>query len=210
MTAEYPDNSHTAKDIEKAKSERPELKQITTSPVIERKESVFKRVAKTFTAEDSHSVGQYILFEVLIPATKSTISDMISQGVERLLFGGSTGSSPIRLNGSSNGRGNYTPYSSARPAPQQSRPAISQRGRETQNFREIILGSRAEAEQVIQALMDPLEQYDWVTVADLYKLVGVVPSFQDEKWGWDNLASATTRRVRDGYLLELPPTTYME
>jgi hypothetical protein len=53
--------------------------------------------------------------------------------------------------------------------------------------------------------MDQLiEKYETVSVADLYELLGVTSSYTDEKWGWVDLREATIRRVRDGYLLDLP------
>ncbi len=53
--------------------------------------------------------------------------------------------------------------------------------------------------------MDQLiEKYETVSVADLYELLGVEASYTDEKWGWVDLRDAGIRRVRDGYLLDLP------
>jgi hypothetical protein len=43
-----------------------------------------------------------------------------------------------------------------------------------------------------------------VSVADLYELLGVAADHTDQKWGWRTLGGASVRRVRDGYLLDLP------
>ena len=86
-------------------------------------------------------------------------------------------------------------------APAQS---MSHRGRVRFDFDEIILTSRAEAEEVIDRLFDMVSQWSRASVSDLYALVGFKSEHTDEKWGWTNLRGAGVSRVRGGYLLDLP------
>lgn len=185
--------------------ERRKLDRVTTSDVIKRREPLGKRLASAFTTADLQSVTSYIVMDVLIPSAKNTISDMVSEGIERFLFG------------ESRGRGSksyYTPrISYNRPTTSYDRVSrdrddrhreLSYRGRATHNFDEIILQNRGEAEEVIDSLFDLLNQFDCATVADLYDLVGVTSKFTDNKWGWTNLEGAKVLRVRQGYLLDLP------
>src|SRR5690606_34216955 len=102
---------------------RPALKQITNKPAVEKQPSLGKRIAQSFSGDDTHSVGSYLLFEVFIPAAKSTISDMISQGIERLLFGSSRVHPSANHTYGSYGRGSYTSYSSVKPSAAPSTPA---------------------------------------------------------------------------------------
>lgn len=51
---------------------------------------------------------------------------------------------------------------------------------------------------------DLMRKYETVSVADLYELLGLDFNYTDEKWGWVNLDDAGIRRVRNGYLLDLP------
>jgi hypothetical protein len=69
----------------------------------------------------------------------------------------------------------------------------------------VIVGTREEAELVIERLIDVLDKYDVVSLAALYELLGLETSYIDNKWGWTNLSSAQVRQIRQGYLLELPP-----
>jgi len=202
----YPSNSHSNKKPEPAKKE---LKQIVQP--VEKKETLFSRIRSSFVQEDAHSVGQYLVFDVLIPAAKATLEDLVTQGLGRGLWGSGRPRSTSTYSPTQS-RGSYTSYGSlARPAAQVSQGReFSDRARASHDFREIILETRADAESIIQALLDPIEQYGWASVGDLYKLVGIVPSFQDEKWGWDNLASAGCRPVSGGYMLEFPKPTYQE
>lgn len=51
---------------------------------------------------------------------------------------------------------------------------------------------------------DLIDKYGTVSVGDLYELLGEEPAYTDEKWGWTDLTESGIRRVRDGYLLQLP------
>ena len=69
---------------------------ITKGNVVKQKKGFFKKFAEVFVGDDVTSVTSYIFYDVLIPAAKSTLSDMVSGGIEMLLFGDSNRSSRIR------------------------------------------------------------------------------------------------------------------
>lgn len=72
-------------------------------------------------------------------------------------------------------------------------------------FDEIVIGSRQEAEEVLDQLYDLISKYDEASVADLYELTGIPSAHTDQKWGWKELRGSGVGRVRGGgYLLELP------
>lgn len=204
-TPNYPSNSNKNKErhatggVGEKKIER-----VTTNEVVQRRKPLGRKIIENFTGDDVQSVGSYILMEVLLPAAKTMISDAASQGVERLLFGDSRPRS-----GNTRIGGGYTSYnrmyggSSRRDEPR----TISRSARANHDFGEVILQTRGEAENVLDRLQDLVDQYDVATVSDLYELVGITGSFTDDKWGWTDLRGASVRRVRDGYLVELPRTT---
>ena len=72
------------------------------------------------------------------------------------------------------------------------------------NKDDIILESRAEAEDVISSMEKIIETYGFVRVADLYDLVGITCNYTDNNYGWTNIRSAESVKVRDGYMLKLP------
>jgi len=80
------------------------------------------------------------------------------------------------------------------------------------NFDEIIIESRPEAEMVLETLLDAAETYETATVADLYSLVGMTPSFVDNQWGWEraDISTNAIRRVPQGYLLDLPKPIHLK
>lgn len=192
-----PGNSKKAKASEKPDK----LEKIITGEVVQRKKSLFKRVAESFTGDDSRTVGSYVLFDVVLPAAKQLISDAATQAVERLLFGGDA-----RSGGGA--RRGYTAYNKYGSSQTGGRPTTSPKPnpRAVHNFDDLVLDNRGAAEEVIDALSELISNYEVATVSDLYELVGITGSYTDDKWGWTSMAGARVERVRDGYLIRLPRT----
>lgn len=162
-----------------------------------RKESAGKKLKRSIIAEDGRSVAEYILMDVLLPAAKNTISDVVSESIQRLLFGDS---GPNRHKNVRDNR-SYVSYNSFYNKPRES---YSHRARATHDFDEIVLASRDEADRILDSLADLISQYDVATVADLYDLAGVTSSYTDAEWGWYSIGGASPRRIREGYILDLP------
>jgi hypothetical protein len=195
-----PGNSHAEKE-EKAEPTK-KIEKIVAGEVVRRKKTLRKRFAETFTGGDMRSVGNYVLFDVLLPAAKDTIADATSQGIEKMLFGEARSTS--RRHGIKNGGHiSYNRFSS--PTSRREAPSgPSRRARATHDFDEIILATRGEAEEVIDRLFDLVSRYEQATVADLYELLGVTGTYVDDKWGWTDIRGAGVTRVRNGYLLNVP------
>ena len=202
VKVDYPANSRKAKEATK---EREPVEKVVTTEVIKRKRSLLERITGSFIAEDSGTVTQYVVMEVLLPAAKNMISDAVSQGIERMLFGDARPRS--------GGRTAYTNYqrpftTTGRnfPGERDPRTPLSRQARATHNFSDIVIASRGEAEDVLDGLRELISQFDVATVSDLYDLAGLTSEFTDNKWGWYDLRSAQVRPVRGGYMLTLPRT----
>lgn len=204
----YPGNSKRVTGKEPTPEKEPKVvEKVTSGAVVRRKKPLGKRFSETFLGGNMKSVATFVAWDVLIPAAKDAFSDAVSQGVERMLFGESRpgrSRGGNRYGGSSTG---YTQYNKFGPAsggrPEDPRQ-ISRRGRSTHNFDEIVLATRADAEEVIDRLFDLVSRYDQANVGDLYELVGISGNFTDQKWGWTDLRGASVTRTRGGYLLDLP------
>lgn len=191
---EYKGNSNRSKR-EKEETEK-RLEKITTGSVKTKKKSGMSKVANALISEDASNVKSYILMDVLIPSLKKAVSDIITNGIEMLLYGETSGKRRDRADKVS--YGSY--YNKDRDRDSRDR----YRARSTYEYDDIVLATRGEAERVIDRLEDSLYEYGTVSVGDLYDLVGVTGSFTDYKYGWTDLRSARAERVRDGYLLRLP------
>ena len=213
----FPSNSKSAKrePQQQPKVEDRKLEKVVTGVVKKQKRGLGKRIAETFLEDNTKSVGSYIFHDVLIPAAKSMICDMVGWGgfAEILLFGDKRGGARGR-GGRSNSK-SYTSYGSYYRLTDgdnrdRDRRDISRTSRARHDFDEIILETRGEAEEVLSHLVDLTIDYQQATVADLYDLVGITSNFTDNKYGWTDLRSASVTRVRDGYLINLPRTQILD
>lgn len=209
---EFPANSQTPRAKETDPKEGPKkVEQITTGPVKTRKKSLGRRFLDTFLAGNVGGVGQYVLLEVILPAVRDVITDTVSQGTERLIYG-ETRSSSRRTGQRPGGTGGYISYNRYAPSTtpawkkerEYPRPTLSRQARANHDFREIEINTRVEANAVLVRMGELIAQYGQVTVSDLYDLCGLSGAFTDEKWGWTDLRDASPQRVQNGYLLDLP------
>lgn len=201
---EFPGNSRNPQPrVEK------KVEQVVTGDVVARKKSLGKRIKGMFIGGDSKTVIQYVISEVLIPQAKDMITEGVSSGFERLIYGESR--PPGRRFGSRpSGPMNHTNYN--RYATRGNNPI----GRTMRDDRtptasvqnhgldDILFATRVEAEAVLDRMYDLLSEYENASVSDLYSLIGWTSSFVDQKWGWTNLQGSSVQRVRDGYLLNIP------
>lgn len=83
---------------------------------------------------------------------------------------------------------------------------MSQRGRGSHDFGEIVLSTRAEAEETLAQMDDIIGRFGTTSIADLYEMLAIDEVYHtDEKWGWDNLRGSDVQRLRNGgYILVLP------
>lgn len=204
LKKEFPANNYISKKQEVETDEnggRKKAEKVVTAGVVTRKPSPFKRFKEAFFGEDIGSVGDYILYDVLIPAIRDTLEDMVNNGLHMLLTGDSRGRRR-------EGRSTYVSYNSySRGRSIESRDRDRDRGyrsRRSNDIQDIICQDRGEAEQVLDELLDYVDRYGQATVADLYDLVGITTSITDNNWGWENLNTARVDRVSGGYLLNLP------
>ena len=143
------------------------------------------------------NVKSYILMDVLVPAVKKALSDIVKDGVDMILYGETNRN---RKNGNTS-RVNYRGYYDR----EERRDRPSSRSRDYLDYDEIIFDARGDAEAVLDAMNDIIDQYGIVSVADLYDLANLDhPPYTMNKYGWTNIAGAKAMRVRDGYALKLP------
>jgi hypothetical protein len=210
VTMDFPSNAHSAKQrpTEEPKEEPKKVQKVVKGPVVKKKKSLGKRFAETFLGEDISDVGSYIIHDILIPAAKSAINDMVQGGIEMVLFGERRTARTSRDRDRS--RVSYSSYYSNDRRDDRDRRDISYRDRARHNFDEIILSSRGEAKEVLDRLVDLTIDYGQATISDFYDLVGITGNFTDDKYGWTDLRSSSVSRVRDGYMINLPKAILLD
>lgn len=194
------------------KQEKKEIQKVTTGKVYVKKPGIGKKLANTFLGEDAENVKTYLLMDVVVPAIKDTIVDMVCSGVE-MIFGVRGRGGSRRFVSRRDDR--YTNYSniSYKQSDARDRPSRRERERDpVNNLGEgIVVATRSEAEDIIFRLADLCEMYGMATVADLYSLAGITGDFQSHRWGWETVASARAIRQRGGgFLIDMPRPIYLD
>lgn len=188
----YKPNSYKSKKEAKKKEVKAVVKHAET-----REQPVGKKLANTFLSEDVDNVKTYIVMDVLIPAIKDAISEIIHNGSDMLIFG------TTRNNRSRNSRGGtYVSYNNMSKS---QRPERDAGKRSIHDFREITYDSREEASLVLEELFEIIQQYEEASVADLYSLSNITPNFTDNKYGWRDVSGTRVQAIRGGrFIIDLP------
>lgn len=189
---EYKPNSHKFKEEQKQKEER-DIKKVVTGSTKLRKKSELSKLTGAIVAEDASNVKSYIMSDVIIPAAKKLISDIVKDGIEMLLYG-TTG-------GSKKSSGNKVSYRSYYDRDSDRRDYARRSDRF--DFEDIEFDSRGDAEAVRTGMEEVIERYGFVTVADMYDMADRTAPYTANKYGWTSVRNAEVVRVRDGYILKL-------
>lgn len=186
----YPSNSHKAREEVAEKK----VEKVVSGKTSTKKKSGIRKLSDTFLSEDVSNVKSYIFSEVLLPAAKKLVSDIITNGTNMLLYG------EIK-----NKKGNSSKVSYSRYYDDRSRDYRSPVVRNNFDYDEIIFETRGDAEAVLDAMYDILNQYKVVSVAELYDLASITThNYTCNNYGWVDLRGSSVVRVRDGYILKLP------
>lgn len=177
------------------------------------KKSGLSKLAGSIISDDAQNVKSYILMDVLIPSFKKAISDIVTNGIDIILYG-ETG----HTRKSNAGRVSYRNYyeaandrfgrSGVRTDVRDDRERNDTRnGRGSVSlFEDIVVDSRGEAEEILSRMSEYLETYPVISVADMYDLANITTfPHTYNNYGWKTVAAAKPVRVPDGYLIKMPP-----
>lgn len=197
----YPANSYKAKaeqkEAEKESVEKKKVEKVVTGSV-KTKKNEMRKLTDVFISEDVKNVKDYALMEVIVPAVKKLIVDIVTDGVNMIFYGGTAHKSS-----SSASKVSYNRFYDRKDDGR--RQNDSHRTLSGYSYDDISLETRAEAEEVVSRMIELIDTYGEVSVADLYDLVGVTGEYTDNRYGWTNLSRAQVIRTRDNrYLIDLP------
>lgn len=190
-------NSHKYKEEQRQEAKK---EKVINGSASRKKKSEASKLAGNIISEDAHDIKDYIFQDVLIPSLKKTIFDMVTNGIDMLLYG------EVRDNkrrGTSSGRVSYVDYYDSRTKRDNVRHA---RSRSSYDFDDIEFESFAEADSVLDRMQEQIDRFDGcVSVADMYEFSGLEPDFTDYKYGWTSLRGISPIRTRNGkYILKMP------
>jgi len=194
-------------DTDKQSKMHKKMKPIVKGPVVQQKPSFLRKVKDSFLGE-SGNIGEFVIYDILVPAFRNTVSDM-GYGLIDMFFGrsGSRGRYDDRIV-RDRGR-SYISYNSVSDRGRgrdrdDDRRNIDRGDRARHDFGNIIYTNRGEAEDVLSHLVDLTMEYGEATVAAFYELSNIESNHTDNNYGWTNLKDAYTERVRNGYIIRFP------
>lgn len=187
---EYKNNSKKSKS-----NETKTIEKVISGTAKTKKKNDVRKFADVFISEDVNNVKSYILMDVLVPAIKKAISDIVVNGIDMVLYGEANHTK--KQNGTKPSYRSYYDNNNSNHSTNTRRTAYT--------FDDIIMDNRADAEEVLDSMLATIDKYGIVSVADMYDLVGITGNYTDNKYGWTDLRSARIERERDGgYTINLP------
>ena len=193
---DYKPNSHKSKIDQKEQPKEKKVQKVVRGKVKTKKKKT--SLKDVFISEDAANVKSYVFMDVLVPAVKKAISDIVRDGIEMIMYG----EARSRKSSSNASYVSYRSYSDR--DRREERRYSDSRVRSAYSYDDIILETRGEAEDVLTRMDELIDTYGIVSVADMYDLVGISGNYTDNKYGWTNLRNAEPVLVRDGYMLKLP------
>lgn len=188
--------SNVIKD-DTAPPERKKLEKVVTNKTMIKKKSEFSKLKDIFIAEDATNVKSYIVMDVLIPAIKKAVSDIITNGIDMILYG-ETGRSKR------NSTSSKVSYRSYYDGQSERKRATVDEPRSNSNYRDVIVGTRAEAMEIISQMDDLISAYGFACVADLYELADIPTNYTHNNYGWRDISTACPVTISEGILLKFP------
>lgn len=192
---EYKPNSRLSKEREAEAAKEKKVTKVVSGNVKTR-ENKGRKFLGTFVASDANSVWETILMDVLVPSLKKLVSEGITTAADLFIYGESRG----RDRGRSSSKVSYRSYYDDRDRREERRRPVPSRF----DYDDLIFETRGEAEMVLKHMHGTIADYQLVTVGDMYDFAGVTAPYTAHNYGWTSIRSAEVRRVRDGYIIELP------
>lgn len=195
---DYKPNSHRFKEEQKNTSdETKKVEKVVAKTARTKKKSEVSKLKDVFISEDVSNVKSYILMDVLVPAIKKAVSDIVTNGIDMILYGGSGRSSKSKPGVD---RVSYRSYSD----PSRDRFTSNDiRVRSGFDYDDIIFDTRGEAEAARMQMEEIVDRYGVVTVADLYDMADLTAPYTSNRYGWTSVRNVDIVRIRDGYVLKL-------
>lgn len=189
-------NETPKKKNEQTQLPEKKIRTVTKNPAKTKKKSCARKLTDAFIAEDVATIKNYIVKDVLIPAVKKGIVDIITNGVD-MLFYGETG----HTSRSRGGRMSYNSIYDGRRSPRRDAEVIE--SRRTPYDRRIV-DTLQEAKDAVDQVNELIDVYGQASIADFYEMIQVTGEYTDHDYGWNHFIEAKYVRVPDGWMIQMP------
>lgn len=191
---DYKSNSNVSKNEDR------HVEKVVTGQVSTKKKNGITKFAGNLISDDAKNIKDYVFLDVLIPAFKKAISDIVTNGIDIILYGESRGRNN-RLPGDRVSYRSY--YDDTRRGVASAREVV--RRPLNYSYDDLVFNNRQDAQAVLNQMYDILNSYGFVRVADLMESAGVTGNpYTDNSYGWNSLNTAEVIITRDGWIIKLP------
>ena len=201
---EYKSNSYRSRENAKNEEMPRKVVQKAISGTARTRTNKTRKLSDIFLAEDIDNVATYVFGDVLVPAIKKAVLDIVTDGLHMIFYGDRGYSTSKR---STVDRVSYDrQYRKAETS--RNEPRTSSRNRFS--YEDVIVDTRGEAERVIDLMGEIIESYGMVRVTDLYDLVDLSCDYTCHNYGWVDISRAEAVRLRDGsYMIKMPKALHL-
>ena len=174
---------------------------VVIGKAVQKKKSAGRSIVESFVNEDAETIKSHILFDIIIPYIKDMISAGFHAAVDMLLYG--NGGGPVRT---SNGRRVISSSSGPRDYNAISKQKkYADRSNRPQMGDDIAFEERGDANNVLDALCDLINDFGQCSVYDYYEASGLTCDYTYKNYGWYDLNTAVIQLTRDGdYIIRMP------
>lgn len=186
-----------------------ERKKVVSQPATVQKKSELKVLSESLFPKDMHG----LLGSAIRNAASDMMYDIITNGAAIIADSiagmlDPNGRYRDRKSRTITGRRDYTKSyrgGSTRDRDRSDENIRYARQRSIFDYSEIIFKNRGDAESVLFAMDDIIDQFGVVSVGDLYDISEVsTENHMVNKYGWSDIRDAKVIRVRKGYVIDLP------
>ena len=185
----YKSNSYKSK----AEAEKREVQKVVKGPTRVHQKTTGEKIRESFFGEDIDNIGDYLIFDVLIPSAKELFDTFLTNAKDIILFG------EVRENPSRGRRGSRGGYVAYDGYSRRGRRDTASARRARFDFSYIEFDSPDDIDDVIEEMRDIFTVYNEITVAQYYQSAdpdGIRISPTDNNWGWIDIRAFTTADIR--------------
>ena len=181
--------------------QKPKVEKLIDGKVQVRKKTTGRKLMEVFFSDEIPNLGDYLMFDLLVPAIKDTVVNILVSGVEMLFYGKSSAKGGRRIVGKNGGTVvTYDQFSKngGIMAQRSSRQSVY-------DVKDVVFEERGSAEFVLDQLLECIDRYNRASVHDFYDACGITnTNYNDDYYGWKDLRSAIVTRARGGWVINMP------
>lgn len=181
----------------------------TSNPI--RKNSPGRKLLQSFIQDDAQTIGDFVIYDVVIPKIKDIIFEGIDGALSRILWGDDRGNS-INRNGTRSQVAYHSQYRSRYSSSRETKPIETKdfvnTSRDPERIRVI---DRREGERILDEANYLLEDTNYVSIKDLYQISRIPDdgNYMNLEYGWYSLRNAYVDKDRTGWVLKMPRPVYL-